>query len=46
MGLTNTWYYKLNDKIFAAIFIIARLFVSPVLLFYCFEGDNILFVTK
>ncbi|CDW79429.1 UNKNOWN [Stylonychia lemnae] len=37
---SDTWYYKLNDKIFAVVFILARLIVSPILLFYTFEGDN------
>lgn len=46
VGKKDTWYYKLNDKIFAAVFIVARLIVSPVLLVYMYEANNILFITK
>jgi len=45
-GNTNTWYYNLNDKIFAASFILVRMVLSQFGLIYIFEGDNVLFVSK
>lgn len=46
VGLKDEWYYKLNDKVFAVVFITARLIVSPVMMIYVYEGNNILFITK
>lgn len=46
MGKKDTWYYKLNDKIFAAVFLVARLILSPVIMIYIYEGNNVLFVSK
>jgi hypothetical protein len=43
---TNTWYYHLNDRIFAGIFIVVRMLLAPVTLLWVFEGDNVLFTCK
>eukprot|EP00347_Sterkiella_histriomuscorum_P002553 403367705 len=45
-GKTETWYYKLNEKLFAGVFIIARLILSPIIMIYIYEGNNVLFITK
>ena len=45
-GNTSTWYYSLNDRLFAGSFIIVRMVWSPFVLIYIFEGDNVLFANK
>lgn len=44
--MKDAWYYKLNDKVFAFVFIVARLILSPIIMIYIYEGNNVLFITK
>lgn len=43
---TDTWYYAINERLFAGVFIVVRMCLAPFLLLYIYEGDNILFSSK
>ena len=45
-GKKGTTFYRINDIIFAAIFIIARIILTPMFLVYMFEGSRILYSIK
>jgi hypothetical protein len=42
-GMKDTKLYMINDIMFAAIFIIARVFLTPLFMVYMYEGENILY---
>jgi TLC domain len=42
----DTVFYKVNEFIFAGIFLIARVLLTPFFMIYMFEGENILYSIK
>lgn len=46
VGMKETKIYDVNDIIFATVFLIVRMFMTPFALIYLFEGVNILFADK
>jgi hypothetical protein len=46
MGKKSTKLYQINEILFAAIFILARGFATPLFLVYMWEGSNILYSIK
>jgi hypothetical protein len=45
-GLRGHSIYFINELIFAIIFIFVRVFLTPCIMIYMYEGDKILFTTK
>jgi len=46
MGRKSTKLYQINEILFAAIFILARMFATPLFLVYMWEGPDILYSIK
>lgn len=46
LGKKDTMLYKVNDIIFATVFILIRVFLTPVVLVYILEGHNVLYSLK
>ena len=44
--MKDTKLYMINDITFAVIFIIARVFLTPLFMVYMYEGENILYSIK
>jgi len=42
----DTTLYSVNNTIFAAVFLIARVALTPLFLIYMFEGHNVLYSIK
>jgi hypothetical protein len=42
----DTSLYKINEVIFASIFLLARVLLTPLFMIYMFEGENILYSIK
>ena len=45
-GMKDTSLYAINDIVFATVFLFARMLVTPLLLIYMLEGNNILVADK
>ncbi len=45
-GKKDTTFYRVNDVIFAVVFIVARVFLTPLFVVYMFEGYNVLYSIK
>ena len=43
---TDSNLYRVNDVIFATVFLIARVIITPLVVLYLFEGPNVLYSTK
>ena len=46
LGKKETTLYKVNEILFAAVFIIMRVIFTPMFLIYMFEGHNVLYSIK
>lgn len=46
LGKKDTKFYRVNDIVFAVVFITARVLVTPLLMVYIYEGENILYSVK
>ena len=46
LGKKDTMLYKVNDIIFAIVFILMRVILTPMFLVYMFEGHNVLYSIK
>jgi hypothetical protein len=46
LGKKETTLYKVNELLFAAVFIIMRVIFTPMFLIYMFEGHNVLYSIK
>ena len=42
----DTSLYKINEVLFASIFLLARVILTPLFLIYMFEGHNVLYSIK
>ena len=42
----DTKLYRVNDVIFAAVFLFARVMLTPLFVIYMFEGDQVLYSIK
>ena len=45
-GMRDSSFYKYNELVFAFLFLTLRMFVTPFLLVYMFEGDRIIYANK
>ena len=45
-GQRNSKLYKINEVVFAVIFILARFFLTPLFAIYMFEAENVLYSVK
>jgi hypothetical protein len=45
-GLKGTAFYKYNEYCFVVIFLIARAIVTPLVMFYIYEADRVIYGTK
>ena len=43
---TDTTLYKVNDVIFASVFLFARVLLTPIFVVYMFEAHNVLYSIK
>ena len=46
LGKKDSTIYKVNDYVFAIIFLVARVFLTPFFLIYMFEGHNVIYSIK
>ena len=46
LGKKDTTLYKVNDIIFAIVFIVMRVILTPIFVVYMFEGHNVLYSIK
>ena len=46
LGKKDSTIYKVNDMVFAVIFLIARVLLTPFFLIYMFEGHNVIYSIK
>jgi hypothetical protein len=46
IGKKDTTLYKVNEVLFAAVFIIMRAIVTPMFLIYMYEAHNVLYSIK
>lgn len=46
MGMKDTSVYAVNDIIFASVFLLVRMLLTPLALVYMYEGSKVLFAAK
>ena len=44
--MRDTRFYRINEIIFAGIFITVRMFLTPLVLVYIYEADKVIYGTK
>lgn len=45
-GKKDTEIFKMNEKIFAGIYLTVRMFLTPLALIYMYEADQVIYGTK
>jgi hypothetical protein len=45
-GLRDSKIYEINDIIFASTFIVVRMFLTPLVMIYMYEGTKVLVASK
>lgn len=46
VGMRESTIYAVNDIVFATVFILVRMFMTPLVLVYMYEGTKVLFAAK
>lgn len=39
-------FYRINELIFAGVFILVRMFITPLAMIYIYEGDRVIYGSK
>ena len=45
-GQRDSKFYRINELVFAGIFIFVRMFLTPLAMIYIYEGDKVIYGSK